>query len=25
MDYMSAAERDASARGWRGLELEKAS
>lgn len=24
MDYMSAAERDASARGWRGLELEKA-
>ena len=25
LDYMSAAERDASARGWRGLELEKAS
>ena len=24
LDYMSAAERDASARGWRGLELEKA-
>ena len=25
LDYMSAAERDASARGWKGLELEKAS